>query len=66
MVIQKSSAMPENMRMATLNQEVIMRMLNTSERLDIGYRLQVLDDYAGKLVNSGYAWSMQGKSWLVG
>ena len=34
MVIQKRAAMPENMRMATLNQEVIRRMLNTSERLE--------------------------------
>ena len=31
MVIQKRSAMPENMRMSTLNQEVIRRMLNTSD-----------------------------------
>ena len=30
MVIHKRSAMPENMRMATLNQEVIRRMINTS------------------------------------
>ena len=66
MVIQKRSAMPENKRMATLNQEVIRRMLNTSERLYISYMLRVVDDYAGKLVNSGYDLrSMQGKSWLV-
>ena len=54
MVIQKRSAMPENMRVATLNQEVIRRMLNTSERLDVGHRVKVIDEYAQKLSNSGY------------
>ena len=54
MVIQKRAAMPENMRVATLNQEVIRRMLNTSERLEIRHRLEVVDNYALKLVNSGY------------
>ena len=46
MVIQKRSAMPENMRVATLNQEVIRRMLNTSERLDVEHRVKVIDEYA--------------------
>ena len=54
MVIQKRSAMPENMRVATLNQEVIRRMLNTSERFEDDYRIQVVDDYAAKLINYGY------------
>ena len=54
MVIQRRAAMPENMRVATLNQEVIRRMLNTSERLDVKYRIEVVDNYALKLVNSGY------------
>ena len=54
MVIQKRSAMPENMRVATLNQEVIRRMLNTSERLEMVDRLGVVDEYAEKLRNSGY------------
>ena len=39
MVIQKRSAMPENMRMSSLNQEVIRRMLNTSERLKDAWRI---------------------------
>ena len=54
MVIQRRSAMPENMRMSTLNQEVIRRMLNTSERLDMTWRNRIVDDYAQKLRNSGY------------
>ena len=46
--------MPENMKVTTLNQEVIRRMLNTSEELDISERLKVVDNYAMKVVNSGY------------
>ena len=34
MVIQRRSAMPENMRVSTLTQEVIRRMMNTSQKLD--------------------------------
>ena len=33
MVIQRRSAMPENMRVATLTQETIRRMMNSSERI---------------------------------
>ena len=44
MVIQKASAMPENMRMSTLNQEMTRRMMNTSELLpmEIGWRLLMI------------------------
>ena len=34
-VIQRRSAMPENMRVATLTQETIRRMMNTSERIEL-------------------------------
>ena len=53
-VIHKESAMPENMRVSTLNQEVTRRMLNTSELLDDGVRCRVLDDFCMKMGNSGY------------
>ena len=53
-VLMKRSAMPENTRMATLNQEMIRRMVNTSEHVDMDTRLEVIDDYARKLVNSEY------------
>ena len=53
-VIQKASAMPENMRMSTLNQEVTRRMLNTCEWLDDRVRWGILDDFCQKLCNSGY------------
>ena len=54
MVIQKTSAMPENMRMSTLNQEMTRRMMNTSELVPMEQRLKVVDEYGQKLTNSGY------------
>ena len=55
MVIQRRSAMPENMKISTLNQDVIRRMANTSEDLNDSIRLEVIDDFAQKIINSGYA-----------
>ena len=46
--------MPENTKMATLNQEMIRRMVNTSELVDIKKRLEVIDNYTRKLINSEY------------
>ena len=53
-MIQSDSAMPENMKITTLNQEVIRRMMNTSEELGMDERLKVVDGYAMKVINSGY------------
>ena len=50
--------MPENTRMATLNQETIRRMVNTSELVDMSTRLDVIDEYARKLINSEYDLAM--------
>ena len=54
MVIQRSSSMPENMLVSSLNQEMTRRMMNTSEQLDIDKRVGVVNDYAQKLINSGF------------
>ena len=54
LVIQRCSAMPENMRMATLNQEVVRRMTNTSERVEMAVRVDIIDTYCQKLCDSGY------------
>ena len=54
MVLHKRSAMPEGTRRATLNQELIRRMINTSELVPIEKRLEIIDKYAGKLLNSEY------------
>ena len=53
-IIQKDSAMPENSKMATLNQELVRRMMNTSEDLVMEERIIVVDRYCQKLANSGY------------
>ena len=53
-VLQRKSAMPENMKMASLNQEVIRRMLNTSKDLDDARRMTVVDNFAKKIRKSGY------------
>ena len=54
-VLMKRSAMPENTRMATLNQEMIRRMVNTSEMVGEEERCEIVDKYATKLVNSEYS-----------
>ena len=54
LVIQRDSAMPENMRMATLNQEMVRRMVNTSELVEMPVRIEIIDNYCQKLCDSGY------------
>ena len=49
------SAIPENMRMITLNQEMTRRMMNTSEIVSLEQRLAVVDGYGQKLTDSGYS-----------
>jgi hypothetical protein len=53
-VIQKDSAIPENIKMSSLNAEVVRRMLNTSELLPMGDRVAALDNICQKMANSGY------------
>ena len=54
MVLHSRSAMPEATRRSTLNQELIRRMVNTSEMIDMKERVAVIDKYAVKLMNSEY------------
>ena len=54
MVLHRRSAMPEGIRRATLNQEMVRRMVNTSELVDVKTRIDVVDDYAQRLLNSEY------------
>ena len=51
-VLHRRSAMPEGTRRATLNQELIRRMVNTSEQVPMDTSLEIIDKYAGKLLNS--------------
>ena len=43
MVLHRRSAMPEGTRRATLNQEMIRRMVNTSEMMNMDKRLEIID-----------------------
>ena len=55
MVLHKRSAMPEGIRRATLNQELIRRMVNTSELVKMEKRIEVVDTYVQKMINSEYS-----------
>ena len=51
-VIQRESAMPKkNIKITTLNQEVIRRMVNTSEMVDEETKIRIFHDFAQKMVN---------------
>ena len=54
--VQKNNAMEENSKMTTLANHLTRRMLNTKEGMEGGNeaRIQVIDRYSQKLLNSGY------------
>ena len=54
LVLHKRSAMPEGLRRATLNQELVRRMVNTSKSVDITTRVEIINNYSQKLINSEY------------
>ena len=54
MVVQKSSAMDENSKMRILANDLTRRLLNTSESLGMDAKIQVVDHYSQKLINSGF------------
>ena len=55
MVLHKRIAMPEGLRRGTLDQDMVRRMVITTEKVSILERVQVVDSYAQKLVNSEYS-----------
>ena len=54
-VIDKESAMPHNMKMATLTQEGVRRLCNSSRELATGIKCDILSTYMQKLRMSGYS-----------
>ena len=48
MTIQKDSVMPENSKIATLNQELVRGIMNTSEDLVMEERILVLETTKGR------------------
>ena len=53
-VLHARSAIPGATRRTTLNQEMIRRMTNTSDLEDDDTRLEIVDPYAQKFINSEY------------
>ena len=53
-VLHRRSAMLEATRKTTQNQEVIRRMVNTSEMVSDERRVEIVEKYAEKLMNSEY------------
>ena len=53
-VIHRDSALSENSKMASLSQNVVRHMRNTSERLDIKERVRVVNKFGQRMANSGY------------
>ena len=54
-VIQKSTALSEQIIRSSVNQGVVRRLLNCSMNLPISVKQNILSDYAQKLVNSGFS-----------
>ena len=52
--IQRLTAVDENSKMKTLSNDLTRRLLNTSESLDDEVRVEVINKYSQKLINSGY------------
>ena len=50
--VQKTTAMGENTKIQILAQDMVRRLLNTSEELGAGTRNETVDEYAPKLINS--------------
>ena len=54
-MLHRQTALSENTKMATINSEILRRMLDVSELLPIQERIIVLDKVPQKLCNSGYS-----------
>ena len=52
--IMKESALPENMKVQSLTNDVVRQMKNISELVEQEKRNQIIDNYARKLMRSGY------------
>ena len=64
--VQMRSAMGENSKYQILSQEMIRRLLNTSEELEVEHKQEIVDKYAEKLHNSGYELDQIRKILLAG
>ena len=54
-VLHVRTAMPEDAKIRSLANDLTRRMLTTCERIPDNKRRQIVDNYAQKLLNSGYS-----------
>ena len=54
-LIHRNSALGENVKVASMTQNLVRRMLNTSEDVDFKERIKVIDEYSDQLRASGYS-----------
>ena len=54
-MVQKISAMGEDTKYQIIFQDLIRRLMNTSESLEPKYKIEVVDEYCDKLVRCGYS-----------
>ena len=55
--IMRNSAMSESIKMSSLTQDMVRRMLHVSLLVSMDERIKVIDDFHDKLLRSGYSWS---------
>ena len=55
MVLQKDTALPLSSLRASLLQETVRPLINTSPKLDTSVKQEILSKYAQKLINSGHS-----------
>ena len=55
MVLQADTALSENVKIASLKEEVVRRLKNTSTRLELTKRMETLEDLSQRMVNSGHS-----------
>ena len=53
-LICKDSALPENVKMASLSQNLIRRLKHTSQNLPISFHLEAINNFSKKMRTSGY------------
>ena len=54
-VLNKRTAMPEDSKIRSLTNELVRRLLRTRESMGDGIKTRIIDDFAQKLLNSGYS-----------
>ena len=52
--VQKRSAMGEDAKVQVVSNDLVRRLLNNSEELGAGSKVEIVDNYSQKLSNSGY------------